>query len=380
MQFITNGFKSASWIFYVVIVMEIVFMISPFGLYYYSFYGFPLRALTQYKWGSFLAGFFLPHFSYTSSPVISVLQGLAWPLLWLGLVLFAIGFVQIYGSKLVSVLNRGQRDARPVNSWLYGNVRHPQYLALAIAGLGALLVWPRFLVLFSYVTMLFLYYLLARFEERRCIMKFGKEYKQYLENTNMFLPFKIDFPSVETWISSRNLRICIYVSLYAMAILVSLSIGERLKKHTVESISAVYLPETAIVSPARLEPAELEEAFGLAASNPTVQRALNSEDITASWLVYVVPKQWHVPELPLGIISSRLPHKSPRDFNRNKLSVLFTKPLSHTQSTGGQEILLSAYGFRPMVSAEIDLSENKVLKVTHPPETLAWGKIPTPLL
>ncbi|WP_320043572.1 isoprenylcysteine carboxylmethyltransferase family protein [uncultured Desulfobacter sp.] len=355
-------------------------MISPFGLYYYSFYGFPLRALSQYKLGSFLTGFFLPHFTRTSSPLISLLQGMGWPLLWVGLVLFTMGFIQIYGSKFISVLNREKRYAGPVDSWLYGNVRHPQYVALAVAGLGALLVWPRFLVLFSYVTMFFLYYSLARFEEHRCSMKFGEEYRQYLDNTNMFLPFKIYFPSLEDLIPSRNVRVCIYVSLYSMAILASFGIGERLKKHTVESISAIYLPETAIVSPARLEPTELEDAFRLATNNPNVKTALNRDDTPASWLVYVVPKQWYIPELPLGIISSRIPHKSPRDFNRNQLSVLFTKPLSHAQPTGGKEILLSAYGFRPVVAAEIDLAENNVLKVTHPPATLAWGKIPTPLL
>lgn len=54
-----------------------------------------------------------------------------------------------------------------VKSDFYARVRHPQYSFLALAGLGLLIVWPRFILLIIYIQMLWFYYLLARSEEER---------------------------------------------------------------------------------------------------------------------------------------------------------------------------------------------------------------------
>lgn len=51
-----------------------------------------------------------------------------------------------------------------------------------------LLLWPRFLVLIGYLTMLFLYAVLARWEETQCLAQYGESYRRYLERTGRFLP------------------------------------------------------------------------------------------------------------------------------------------------------------------------------------------------
>src|SRR5262249_49568602 len=122
----------------------------------------------------------LPHFSYTSSPLLNALVELGGPLVAVGVVLFAVGFVQVYGAKV-----RGRGLA---TGGLYRVARHPQYLALALVGFGAFLVWPRVLVLVAYITMLFLYERLATWEETRCVLKFGDAYRAYQRRTGMFLP------------------------------------------------------------------------------------------------------------------------------------------------------------------------------------------------
>jgi hypothetical protein len=43
-------------------------------------------------------------------------------------------------------------------------------------------------VLVSYVIMLFLYARLARWEEERCLARFGESYQTYQSKTGMFLP------------------------------------------------------------------------------------------------------------------------------------------------------------------------------------------------
>ena len=67
----------AIWVFYVAIVLEILFMISPFALYFYSIYGPTLNVLHLSPWTSWLTGFFLPHFSYTTSPVLGYVKAVA---------------------------------------------------------------------------------------------------------------------------------------------------------------------------------------------------------------------------------------------------------------------------------------------------------------
>lgn len=89
----------------------------------------------------------------------------------LGLAGFAVSAAQVYGNKLL-----GRGVARGL---LYRFVRHPQYLALGVAGWGLLTLWPRFLLLGLWVTMLFLYAGLARHEERRMAERFGDAYRRF---------------------------------------------------------------------------------------------------------------------------------------------------------------------------------------------------------
>ena len=63
-----------------------------------------------------------------------------------GLVGFFTGAFQVYRAKL--------RRIGMVEGGVYRYIRHPQYAALIIASLGLLLIWPRFLVLFSPVAMI----------------------------------------------------------------------------------------------------------------------------------------------------------------------------------------------------------------------------------
>lgn len=71
---------------------------------------------------------------------------------------------------------------------LYRWVRHPQYSALGVLGLGLLLLWPRYYLLLAFVTMGFLYFALARAEERLMLRIHGEGYRSYLLSTSAFFP------------------------------------------------------------------------------------------------------------------------------------------------------------------------------------------------
>jgi hypothetical protein len=71
---------------------------------------------------------------------------------------------------------------------LYSFIRHPQYLALGIAGLGLSILWPRFLTVVLWLVMALVYYFLANDEERRMLNAHEVTYRAYMEKTGMFLP------------------------------------------------------------------------------------------------------------------------------------------------------------------------------------------------
>src|SRR5574341_64253 len=180
---IKKGFKSLAWLAYLVIVFEIIYMISPFALYYYSTYGPSLNFLHHWPQTAWLSQFFLPHFSESSSWLLNALPRWGRIILGVGLILFLIGAGQIYWAKFT------KRGA--VTGGLYRWVRNPQYTAFAIMGLGVLLIWPRFLVLSMYVTILFVYNWLAHHEEKECEKKFGESFKAYVKSTPRVMPVRI---------------------------------------------------------------------------------------------------------------------------------------------------------------------------------------------
>ena len=58
--------------------------------------------------------------------------------------------------------------------------------------------------------MLFVYYLLARHEEQRMLAKHGKSYRQYMQQTTMFLPGEPGgkiFSVLFSWSNSKGLAL-----------------------------------------------------------------------------------------------------------------------------------------------------------------------------
>jgi protein-S-isoprenylcysteine O-methyltransferase Ste14 len=365
----------AVWAFYLVIVLEFLFMISPLALHFYASYGPVLNLLHKTPWTAWLTGFFLPHFSQTTSPLLNTLKPLGFWLALVGLLLFLIGAVQVYGSKL---FHRGA-----VTGGMYRFVRHPQYLALAILGLGVTLIWPRFFVLISYLVMLLLYGLLARREEARCIEKYGESYSAFQRRTGRFVPRLSSEalpggrePGEEDPMGRTLLR---YGAVATVAIVASLA----LREHSLRHITARYTDQVAILSPALLSDAELEGAYGLAADDPRTRRLLNADAAEGPLLAYVVPGEWYLPDLPLHsaeeIRRERGGHGTPREFDRSRYKVLLTRARTHLHDAKGRNIVRWTYGQDPITIVWVDLEAGEVIRHAQPPRSVIWGDIPTPL-
>ncbi len=170
----------AAFVFYLLIALEAIIMITPFTVYFYAVYAPVLGWLEASAWTAWLTAFFLPHITYTGAPLHVVLAWLGPVLVTIGLLVFIVCAAQVYSAKL---FRRGV-----VSGGLYRLIRHPQYVGLAVAGLGLLLYWPRFIILLLYLSMLFVYYLLARYEEGLMEARYGERYRRYLDSMPMFIP------------------------------------------------------------------------------------------------------------------------------------------------------------------------------------------------
>src|SRR4030067_1493749 len=164
-------------VFYLLIGLEIIIMTTPFAAYFYAVYGPVLNFLYDYKITAWLTGFFLPHAVISRSDLLNFVNRFGRTLFSLGLILFLIGALQVYTAKF--------RRKHMVTRVMYRWIRHPQYVFLGIAGLGLLLFWPRFVLLILYISMSFVYYLLARYEEQRMAEEHGDNYREYRQRTAM---------------------------------------------------------------------------------------------------------------------------------------------------------------------------------------------------
>jgi protein-S-isoprenylcysteine O-methyltransferase Ste14 len=155
-------------------------MISPFALFFYAVFNPVLLALDRSPATRWLTAFFLPHMVISPDPALRAIRVLGSVAFIVGVAVFLACAIQVYAGKLFRT--------GPATRGLYAVIRHPQYLALAVSGFGLAILWPRFLTLVLLAVMLFLYYLLARDEERRMLARFGEGYRGFMGADRHVLP------------------------------------------------------------------------------------------------------------------------------------------------------------------------------------------------
>ena len=369
-----NAFR-ALWIFYLLIAFEIVYMITPFGLYYYSVYGKGLNFLNNSPVTSWLAGFFLPHFAKTSNLVLNVYKAVGWSLAIAGFFAFCIGAGQIYYSKLAK--------KQAVTGGIYNFIRHPQYVSLSICSFGLLLVWPRYIVLIMFITMLFAYYFLAQAEEKECEAKFGRSYEEYMNRTRMFLPFTLPFSTALHLPASGMKRHVTILAMYLIIITASLGLANLLKAYSINNLYTLYSAGSATISLDKIEKDRLEKIIEIALKDGNVQKMLPAaiNDRGGKFLNYVLPADWFFPDIPMKDARNIGEHYSPNDYDRDLFKILFMRAILKQGSTDpeGKALILNTVKRKPIIEVEVSLNQNRVVRIDNPSPTVIWGDIPTPL-
>ncbi len=297
--------KPAIAVFYVLIMLEGLWMVSAFGIYLYSIFGPAQGFLEASPTTRWLTGFFLSHFVEWSPPGGSVnsvsattqtlpfnpfrintygVRNYFW---FAGFAIFFIGALQIYHAK---VIRQGA-----VTSGLYRYIRHPQYIAFIIIGIPFVLTWPRYLLLVSFATMAYFYLCLALHEESLCVSRYGKSYEDYRDKTSMFVPGdKYVFGPLRRWmgsgLQSRGRQVVFFAALYVLFMLCILGVAYGFQLRTASLVPYEQKGDVAVLDLQGVDRANVQPIMNSTLADPRVQALMQQARTEGSnhFLIYVL--------------------------------------------------------------------------------------------
>lgn len=388
-----------------VVALEVVIMISPFALFFYAVFNPVLLALGTTPYTRWLTAFFLPHMIVPPNGVLAAIRVLGSVFFVLGLLGFLVCAIQVYAGKI--------RKTGIASKGCYAVVRHPQYLSLAVSGIGLAILWPRFLSLVLLAVMLLLYYLLAKDEERRMLGRYGESYRRYMSRTGMFLPRVVEarLPADDAEPYRVSARKAVAVLVVLLVALVGSGFALRwytirhLPLATVHGIDAIAITADDLAVARRLLPGVLEDRV-------VVTKLRVDGHQGHRLLAYVIPVDFTMQ----GMIADTGPEW--RLFDRHRTVAMVTDYVVHPYShlTGGHARAAGTHGpgmvhdgaamrrriifldivpqGRPPMSAaddfaldvkreprffvDVHLHTGDVLQVVDIPSGTGWGRVPTP--
>lgn len=358
--------------FYILIAFEFFYMASPFAAYFYAVYGPGMDGLQGLGLVNWTLWFFLPHIvEHTRSPFIDQAETLGLILFFGGLAAFAIGAFQVYRAKL---LKRGA-----VMGGLYAAIRHPQYTALIVASIGMLLIWPRFLVLFATVAVIFAYVALARVEEADCLHRYPG-YAAYHARTGMFIPRRwtawLPVPSLQ--LRTRWQRIAGWTMAISAALVFSTVAAFGVRHLAISALVTHRTDVATYLSVARIADANLAKVAAIAESATTTHTALEDLPTDAAVLAYVLPSEMYVSEIPMTLpAGERFGHSVPRDADPDRWKVVFTQAAFGAgedrvgPDAEGRDVIARAVNKHPLVEVHVnlggDIASEGAVEATLPP-------------
>lgn len=370
----TKGTFLTVILFYILVAFEFFYMASPFAAYFYSLYKPGLSFIDKYPSISWITGFFLPHLvESTKSPLLNSIKSAGVIIASLGFLFFLVCACQVYYAK---IFKKGM-----VNGGLYKYIRHPQYSAFAICSFGLLLLWPRFLVLIMFITLLFAYYLLAEAEERECIAKYGESYIKYMKRTFMFLPIKTPFHLSEH--VSAIPKALIIAGVYLILISVTLTISTNIKRISVNSLHSQIYNDKIYVSIYELSDDQMQHIIKISDSDSLIyQLTKKKTGKGAKFVNYIVPTDMYISEIPMLKNDGVSCHVYDNDFETTRYKVVYCSAVIKDDKpiTDGREILTKVIALEPLAEARIDMKTQAVIQsFPLPSTTLRYKNIPEPV-
>jgi protein-S-isoprenylcysteine O-methyltransferase Ste14 len=385
-----------------VVALEIVIMISPFALFFYSVFNPVLLALGATPATRWLTAFFLPHMVVPPDALLATLRVLGSVLFVAGLLSFLVCAAQVYGGKLVKrgVAERG----------LYAIVRHPQYLSLAVSGAGLAILWPRFLTLVLLAVMLFLYYLLATDEERRMLRRHGEGYRAYMARTGMFLPRLGAARPVPADASPPRVGVGRALGVLAVLLVALVGVGFGLRAYTIRHLPLASLDGADALAISADDLAAVRDLLPGVLRDPAVASRLPAPAAGHRLLAYVVPvdyamqgmiadtgEEWRLFERhrtlamitdyvlhPFGHLTEGHAHGGAPSMPRHDSPALKRRIILVEVSVAGRPLLSARDDFgidvarAPRLFVDVHLHTGEILRVESVAAGSGWGTVPTP--
>jgi len=326
----------------------------------------------------------------------------------LGIIIFLFCAAQVYLGKL---LKRGV-----ATKGLYALIRHPQYLGLGMAALGLAVMWPRFLTLTLFAVMVFLYYLLAKDEERRMTNRFGESYISYMNRTGMFFPYFIEKALIGSSKSQQSLGFGKAILILAVVLVVIIGSGFILRVYTahhlplkqVNGVDVIVITKEDLAAATELIPPVLQE--------PAIVSKLKSIENNEGHrlLAYLIPidyvmqgmiadtgGEWKLFEhhKTLGMITEYIFHPfshltgghshpagmqahypSMHDSPAMKRRVIFIEiSANHGELKSPFDDFDISIKRTPIFFVDVHLHTGEILQVRNTTPGSGWGTVPTPM-
>ena len=381
-------------VLYFVIAFEVLIMISPFAGFFYSVFNPMLLQFAAHSTTRWLSAFYLPHMVLPQDGFLQFVRIMGSVLLILGMGVFFICAAQIYVAKF--------RKKGAVLAGLYSIIRHPQYLALGIAGLGLSILWPRLLTVVLWIVMALIYYFLAKDEERRMLNAHDVMYRAYMEKTGMFLP-----KAVERLITPQKLSGKVMLALGFGALLVGMAL--LLRVYTISHLTLwTKAPNVAVLA---ILP---EDGFKM---DHRMADILNLKQIkdrmqpNKQYLIYFIPRDyvmqgmiadtggdWKLFEQrhSMAMITDWVFHPfrhlreghhtmhtgvHPAEDKQNNAVIrrLIFLSIEAVDVTSPSDLFAINALRVPRFMVDIDIHNLKVLDIKELPHGSGWGSVPTPL-
>jgi protein-S-isoprenylcysteine O-methyltransferase Ste14 len=129
----------------------------------------------------------LLNYRFWFSDPFSLLHILSWILLFSSAYVGLEGYFRL--KREGNPVNQFENTSHLVKSGIYKYIRHPLYLSVLMVGLGIMLKDTGKIQLLLGFILLTAVFLTALTEENEMIAKFGDEYRQYMKESKMFVPF-----------------------------------------------------------------------------------------------------------------------------------------------------------------------------------------------
>jgi len=105
----------------------------------------------------------------------------------IGLGIIINGWYNIYHKYWKKDEGKGQL----VTTGIYKYIRHPQYTGLLLITMGMIFEWATLALIIMWPVIFFMYFRLAKKEEKDMLEEFGEEYLMYMDKTKRFIPFVV---------------------------------------------------------------------------------------------------------------------------------------------------------------------------------------------